>query len=319
MSPNPVPTPRYRFWLHGLVVLATALTFPLLLSGGSVSVYRVGMAVPDWPTTFGVNMFLYDMLNSSWGVQLEHSHRLLGSAVGLVCVAVFLAFLVAEPRRWLKGLAFAALVGVSLQGVLGGIRVLRVSTPLALLHGCTAELFFAFMVAFCVLSGRDWATPVDARPDPARLRRKTLVTLIMVYAQVVLGAWVRHYGDTVGLLVHAFFATTVWGHATAIAIRVLRRRSELPELAPSARAMLVLVTAQLALGVLSWWLLRPFDGLPHEVLPGQAAVRIAHQGLAAFLLAASIVLTLRTYRHLSPRGPITSGPVPAIEPLEAVA
>ena len=101
------PAAVYRPWLHGLAVLTAVLTFPLLLSGGSVTVYRVGMAVPDWPTTFGVNMFLFNMLESSWGVQLEHSHRLLGTLVGLSCIAVFLGFLLFEPRRWLKWLALA--------------------------------------------------------------------------------------------------------------------------------------------------------------------------------------------------------------------
>lgn len=318
------PAAVYRPWLHGLAVLTAVLTFPLLLSGGSVTVYRVGMAVPDWPTTFGVNMFLFNMLESSWGVQLEHSHRLLGTLVGLSCIAVFLGFLLFEPRRWLKWLALVMLVSVCVQGVLGGVRVLQVSTDLAFFHGCTAGLLFSFMVAFCVWCGVDWARAPEPLADASKLRRRSMVTLIMVFAQLVLGAWVRHYGDWRGVIVHAVFAMAVWGHALALGIRVLKQRMRVPSLVPSAWAMLATVNLQLLLGVLSWWLLRPFDGVARQVWPAQAAIRVAHQGLGALLLAAAIVLTLRAYRHLSsfsssPVGQMPGSPLAVDEPVEAVA
>ncbi len=77
---------RYRPWVHRLAVVGSALTWPLLLVGGTVTVMRAGMAVYDWPTTFGVNMFFYNMFEASWGVFVEHGHRLYGSLVGLACV-----------------------------------------------------------------------------------------------------------------------------------------------------------------------------------------------------------------------------------------
>jgi cytochrome c oxidase assembly protein subunit 15 len=315
-SPPPAPgTPR---WLHASAVIAAVLTWPLLLVGGSVTVYKVGMAVPDWPTTFGVNMFLYNMLDSSFGVQLEHSHRLLGSALGLVCIVLAGGFLVSERRGWLKALAVLALVLVSLQGVLGGTRVTRNSNTLAFLHGCTAEAVFAFLVALCVLSGRDWSRPGLALGDPSHLRRKSLVTLILVYLQVILGAWVRHYGSNTGVLVHAFLASTVLGHAVAVGVRVLRDRERYAALVPSAWGVLLGVIAQVVLGGLAWWLLRPFDGIPRTVWPGQAALRIAHHGVGALLLASSMVLTLRAYRHLG--GDLRREPTgPMVRELEAVS
>ena len=89
--------------------------------------------------------------------------------------------------------------------------------------------------------------------------------------------------------------------------------------------MLVTVNLQLLLGVLSWWLLRPFDGVARQVWPAQAAIRVAHQGLGALLLAAVIVLTLRAYRHLSSPshsssvGQLPGSPLEVDEPVEAVA
>jgi cytochrome c oxidase assembly protein subunit 15 len=288
----------YHPVLHGLVLLTTALTWPLLLVGGSVTVYRVGMAVPDWPTTFGVNMFLYDFLNSPWGVQLEHTHRLLGAAVGLLCIAVAAGFLLKERRGWLKGLAVAALVAVIAQGVMGGFRVRWNSRDLAFVHGCTAEAFFALMVAFCVYAGRGWATTVEPAADDQRLRRKTMTVAALVFAQIVLGAWVRHYGDWRGVLVHGLFATTVLGHVLAVGVRVRRVAASVPSLLPSGRALVVLAVAQLVLGLAAWWLLRPFDGVARTVWPAQAAVRVMHQGLGALLLASAIVLALRARRAL---------------------
>jgi cytochrome c oxidase assembly protein subunit 15 len=281
------------------VLLTTALTWPLLLVGGSVTVYRVGMAVPDWPTTFGMNMFLYNFLNSPFGVQLEHTHRLVGAAVGFLCIAVAAGFLWRERRGWLKALAVVALVAVIGQGVLGGFRVRWNSRDLAFFHGCTAEAFFALMVAFCVFAGRGWVAPVAPAADGQRLRRKTLTVAAMVFAQIVLGAWVRHYGDGRGVLVHGLFATTVLGHVLGVGIRVRRVRGDVPALVPAARALVGLAVAQLAIGLLATLLLWPFDGVARTVWPSQAAVRVLHQGLGALLLAASIVLALRARRGLA--------------------
>ena len=67
-----------------------------------MTTYRVGMAVPDWPTTFGMNMFLYDFWNAAFGVFIEHAHRLYGAAVGLATIVLAVWFLAAERRRWMK-------------------------------------------------------------------------------------------------------------------------------------------------------------------------------------------------------------------------
>jgi cytochrome c oxidase assembly protein subunit 15 len=144
------------------------------------------------------------------------------------------------------------------------------------------------------------------------------VTLLLVYAQIVLGAWIRHYGDGRAVLAHAAIATAVWGHAIALAIRV--RRGPAGRLVASARAMLVLSTLQVGVGALSWWLLRPFDGVARTVWPAQALVRIAHQGLGALLLASTLVLTLRAFRLLrSPDARTPGAAVLQYPGVEAVA
>ncbi len=79
---DPIDAP-YRRVAHWMALGAAVFTLPLLYVGGSVTTYRVGLAVPDWPETFGINMFLFNMWEHPFGVRVEHSHRLYGAAVGL--------------------------------------------------------------------------------------------------------------------------------------------------------------------------------------------------------------------------------------------
>jgi cytochrome c oxidase assembly protein subunit 15 len=298
-SNHSLATP-YRRGPHWVAVFAAVFTWPLIFVGGLVTTYRVGMAVPDWPTTFGMNMFLYRFWEAAWGVFIEHGHRLYGAAVGLATIVLAVWFLAAERRWWLKALGVLALLAVIGQGVLGGYRVRLNSTTLAAVHGCTAQAFFALMVVLCVLTGRDWAGPVERVPDRDHVRRRAAVTLALVAAQVVVGAWLRHFGTSASLWLHALLATAVWGHAAALSWRVDRARVRTPALLAAGRALGGLVTFQVVLGIAAWWLLRPFDGMPRTVTTLQALVRTAHQANAALLLAATVILTMRALRHLAP-------------------
>ena len=166
-TPNAEPTsprapPRGP---HAVAVVAAVFTWPLIFVGGLVTTYRVGMAVPDWPTTFGMNMFLFRFWEAAWGVFIEHGHRLYGAAVGLATLILAVWFVAADRRASMKALGVLALLAVIGQGVLGGYRVRLNSTTLAAVHGATAQAFFALMVALCVLTGRGWSDPLrDAWP-----------------------------------------------------------------------------------------------------------------------------------------------------------
>jgi cytochrome c oxidase assembly protein subunit 15 len=285
---------------HWVALFAAVFTWPLICVGGSVTTYRVGMAVPDWPTTFGINMFLYNFWHAPFGVRVEHTHRLYGSAVGLATIVLTVWLLVADRRRWMKELGALALVGVIVQGVLGGTRVTQNSTVLAAIHGVMGQAFFALIVALCVFTGAEWINSGKRRPDPGRFRRRAIATLAMVAAQIVAGAWLRHFPSTTALVVHAVLAVAVLAHAALLASRVERHRTEAPELVPSARALAVIVTIQVVLGIAAWWMLRPFDGIPRTVSILQAMVRTGHQANGALLLAAVVVLALRATRHFEP-------------------
>ena len=116
-------------WPRRAALSAALLTAPILLIGGTVTTLRVGMAVPDWPTTFQQNMFTYplsEMLKDA-GVFWEHSHRLWGALVGLAVLATCVLTLACEPSRRLKALSVVALVAVVGQGLLGGKRLAQVT------------------------------------------------------------------------------------------------------------------------------------------------------------------------------------------------
>ncbi len=290
---------------HRVAVFAAVFTWPLIFVGGLVTTYRVGMAVPDWPTTFGMNMFLYRFWESAWGVFIEHGHRLYGAAVGLATIVLVAWLLAAERRRWLQAVGGIALLAVIGQGVLGGYRVRLNSATLAAVHGCTAQAYFALMVALAVLTGRDWSAEraIHRTPDHDYLRRRAAVTLSLIYAQVVVGAWLRHYGSMAALILHALLAAAVCAHAALLAWRVKRSRAEVPALLPSAQAMAALVVLQVALGVAAWWQLRSAAVTARVVTNAQALVRTAHQANGSLLLAATVVLTMRAVRHLNPVDP----------------
>ncbi len=137
-------------WVHGLAITLMVATVGLLFLGGMVTSHEVGMAVPDWPATYGENMFTYNFLDKSWGIILEHTHRLAGSVIGLITIALGVAIYRTEKRVWVRWLGLAAFIGVVVQGVLGGGRVMLnaiFGQSLAAIHGCFAQAFFALVVA----------------------------------------------------------------------------------------------------------------------------------------------------------------------------
>ena len=114
----------YSPWLHRIALFTAGATFLLIVIGGIVTSTESGLAVPDWPNTFGYNMFLYPLSEMVGGILYEHSHRLMGSIVGLLTIALFIMLILKDSRRWIKWLGLVAFIAVSVQRALGGLRVL---------------------------------------------------------------------------------------------------------------------------------------------------------------------------------------------------
>jgi heme a synthase len=206
--------------LHWYAVVAAASVSLLICSGGLVTSHEAGMAVPDWPNTFGYNMFLFPVSRWVGGVFFEHTHRLIASTVGLLTVILCIALFVIESRRWVKTLGLIAVGAVIVQGILGGLRVTENNAVLGLFHGCLAQSFFALMATIALVTSRFWERLEQAGSGPERqrkgvathqspntrnlspltshlsllksCRRWVVVVTGMVFLQLVLGASMRH-------------------------------------------------------------------------------------------------------------------------------
>jgi heme a synthase len=242
---------------HSMAWALVGTVFPLIWVGGLVTTHDAGMAVPDWPGTYGYNMFLYpwtSWLAAPWDLFIEHGHRLLGSLAGILTIGfVACAFRYNVPPL-LRWLAPTLLLLVVFQGVLGGLRVRMKSESLALVHGCVGPLFFACCTAAVVLTSRRWheANPL---PNSAAITRSALAGLILAYVQLIFGAVLRHPADDgsprlfhVVLLFHIMLAVALLGHIVAMAWKIHRQAIAEPWLKRPASLLLVLAFTQITLG-----------------------------------------------------------------------
>jgi cytochrome c oxidase assembly protein subunit 15 len=181
----------------------------------------VGLAVPDWPTTFGYNMFLFPVSKWVGGIFFEHTHRLIASTVGLL--TIILAFWIwrADERRWMRNLGFAALAAVILQGILGGLRVTLLKDEIGIFHALLAQAFLGMLIVITLATSRLWSRllgtarcavrELDEAPTrdprtpqrgvPTRtLSRIVIGTTLVIYLQLGLGATMRHQHRDLSIL-----------------------------------------------------------------------------------------------------------------------
>ncbi|MDE0467185.1 MAG: COX15/CtaA family protein [Candidatus Poribacteria bacterium] len=286
----------YNPWLHRTARLTAGATFLLIVIGGIVTSTESGLAVPDWPTTFGYNMFLYPLSEMVGGILYEHSHRLMGSLVGLLTVGLFIFALVRDTRKWLKWLGLVALIAVIVQGVLGGLRVTQINRNFAIVHACLAQAFFALLCGIAWFTSRDWWKDRTASVNETaqKLRRLSLITTCLIYLQLIFGAILRHTGSR--LDAHLLFAFLVALHIFLLARRILGTNDETQRIAPSMTLLLLgLLFVQLMLGTGAFFAKLTAFG---ETFATALTVTIttAHVAVGALMLVSSFVLTLKIYR-----------------------
>lgn len=289
------PSPSsFSLWPHRLALVLACTTFPLLFIGGLVTSLGAGLAVPDWPTTFGYNMFFYPWSKMIGGIFYEHSHRLIASLVGLITIALALTFWTKEKREWLRWLGVAALGLVIVQGVLGGLRVVLLQQTLAIIHACTAQAFFALAVSLALFSSAEWRAPVSEKSiaDGGRLRRLATITTTMIYLQIAFGAVLRHTGERIDA--HLLLAALVTLHVVLLVIRTVRLHADHAKLLRPAYLLTALLALQLVLGSVSYF--SKFSVMlrwPYEIV---VLTTTTHLIVGALMLVTSLVFTMRAYR-----------------------
>lgn len=299
--------------LHLFSILVAASTLVLIFAGGLVTSTGSGLAVPDWPNTYGWFMFSFPLDKMVGGIFYEHGHRLIASTVGFLILVLACWLWRVEPRAWVRRLGFVALAAVIAQGILGGITVLWfLPPPISIAHAGLAQIVFCLTVTIALATSRGWRAGYAApgggagTPDDRTLQRVALATTLVVYAQIVAGATMRHTGA--GLAIPDFplafgqivpphwdakIATHFVHRAGALIVSVLilattmhvfaheRRRRELVR---PAVLLLALLATQVTLGAYVIWTAKQF------------VINSLHVAVGASVLGTSLALTMRAHR-----------------------
>jgi cytochrome c oxidase assembly protein subunit 15 len=288
---------RYNRAHHIFATLVACATLIVITAGALVTSNDAGLSVPDWPTSFG---YLVKVPHFVGGVRYEWSHRMVAGTLVTLTLGIAIWTLVAERRRWLRWLAVGAFCTVIAQAILGGLTVLFFQPPaVSTAHATVAQTFFCIAVAIAVFTGRRW---VEEQPyvefDHRRpsLVTLTLLSIFVLYVQLILGGMFRHHG--MSWWPHLLNAVVVSFVLAWTAVRALSVYSHVEAVRRPAVLMLSLLIAQLCLG---------FAAFLTRVAWGRDAVQpelpmvvatVTHVAVGAMLLATTVVLAIQVWRHV---------------------
>jgi heme a synthase len=282
---------------HAFAVFTACATLVVITAGALVTSNDAGLSVPDWPTSFG---YLVKAPRFVGGVRYEWSHRMVAGTLGVLTLAIAIWTLWVERRRWLRWLAIGALCTFITQATLGGMTVRFFQPPwLSTAHATVAQTFFCIAVAIALFTGRKWVEePPHVEFDSHRpsLFTLTLLSIFVLYVQLILGGMFRHHG--MSWWPHVLNAVVVSSVLAWTAIRAISVYSNIDAVRRPAIVMLSLLITQLCLG---------FTAFLTRVAWGQGAVQpelpmvastVAHVAVGALLLATAVVLAIQVWRHV---------------------
>lgn len=289
-------TTPYNHAHHYYALFTAFATFLVIVAGALVTSNDAGLAIPDWPTSFHA----LHMAPVFGGVTYQLTHRMIASVTILLTLGIVIFTLAIDHRGWMKKLAIAAFCTVLVQAVLGGVTVLNFLPPaVSTAHSVVGQTFFCIAVTIALLTGRKYTgetqrTAIDRRKPS--LIALTLLSVLVLYVQMILGGMFRHKG--MSWEAHVFNAVTVCIVLTWTSVRVLSCYSQVESLRRPAIIMLGLLMTQLCLGFLSF---------VTKIVWGQTAVQpqsmmvwstVAHVAIGALLLATAVVLAVQAWRQV---------------------
>lgn len=298
-------------WPRRLALALGVVTLALITVGGMVTTHKAGMAVEDWPGTFGWNMFAYPIdrwLFGPFQLMIEHSHRLLGSLAGMTSIALLLTTFGKNVPKWAKWGAVGLLLLVIFQGLLGGLRVRLDARKVALLHGCVGPTFFACAIAFATACSKSFqsashpsAERASASPRRTGFTAAAMTLLALVWAQLVLGAHLRHPLDDgsprvfqLFVVFHILVAVAVYLQSWMVHGQAKAITSVSPSPINSPRGwswvLVALTTSQLLLGLSTWVVKYGFPPALHWI-PYAAQFQVtARDGASAAIVTGHVVV-----------------------------
>jgi cytochrome c oxidase assembly protein subunit 15 len=307
---------RYNSALHRFTIFFSVCVFFLIVAGALVTSNNAGLAVPDWPTSFGS---LYKIPPMVGGIKYEHGHRMLAEFVGFLTIVFAVWTQMKDSRPWMKKLGWFALVLVIVQGIFGGLTVKHllpwyVSTT----HGLVAQTFFALSMLLVIFNRRRWAEH-EVTPIPQRksfdLRQLSWVAVAVIYMQLFFGAAFRHSADwkikngdpfVFPFQLHVYGAILATVILFYVCIRAISAYNQIKPVRGMGIAILALLLIQLSLGITSYFV-RVLHG--HEVSSptvAMVAVTVAHVVVGALLLAHCFMLAIQARRYLAPAAALVS-------------
>ena len=264
---------RYSKWLTRFAWFTAAATLLLVCSGGMVTSKNAGLAVPDWPTTFGYNMFMFPISKWIGGIFFEHTHRLIASTVGFLTI-ILAVWLWRAGDSFLRNLGLIAVGAVILQGILGGLRVTMLKDQIGIFHACLAQAFLGLLVFIALATTPFWraglqnltalSSQVYRRLDPLKIFACAITAAI--YVQLGLGATMRHEHRDLSILDF-----------------------------PTANGAWIPDTSAPALAKINAW--RDTQGLS-DVNAFQIWLQMAHRFMAVVIAVAIIAFCARAWREL---------------------
>jgi heme a synthase len=283
---------------HTFAVFTACAAFVVITAGALVTSNDAGLSVPDWPTSFGYLVKIPHYFGG--GVRYEWSHRMVAGTLGMLTLAIAIWTLLVERRRWLRWLAIGALCTFVTQATLGGMTVLFFQPPwLSTAHATVAQTFFCIAVAIAIFTGRRWIeepSRVDFDSRRPSLFTLTLLSIFLLYVQLILGGMFRHHG--MSWWPHVVHAVLVAFVLSWTAVRAISVYSNIEAVRRPAILMLSLLIAQLCLG---------FTAFLTRVAWGRNAVQpelpmvastVAHVAVGALLLATTVILSIQVWRHV---------------------
>ena len=286
----------------------------------------VGMSVPDWPTTYGYNMFLFPYSKWVGGIFWEHSHRLIASGVGFLTLILAGVTFWKEKRSWVKWLAVTAVLLVILQGVLGGLRVTLYKDQIGIFHAALAQSFFGLLLVIASVTGRGFLAGRWTGDEIASsLRRLGIAALFLTYFQLGIAATIRHQHAPLAIRDFPTAYGTLFPETSPAALEKINAERQQDRIAPvsasqiylqmmhrfGAVALLLVVIAFVARVVkvtplghwLRGWSLLWCGAILLQILLGAmtiwfnkaADVATSHMALGALLTAFTILLVFRLF------------------------
>ena len=266
--------------LHRLASFSAFFAFFVLFAGGMVTSTGSGLAVPDWPLSYG--QWMPPMVG---GVLFEHGHRMIASVVAALTCILAIWIHLTDTRRWMRRLSLAAGFGVLLQAVLGGVTVLYGLPPqVSIAHAVLGQSLFCCLILIAQGSS-SWYLETSETPG-GTLWKKGRLAVGILFVQLVLGAILRHTGT--GLASHLVGAFLAFWAVSRVAY--IGQSDGGPDIQILSLLLMLMVLAQVFLGV------GAFLGRSDRAIGFIALLPTAHQALGALILGITVLWTLRAHR-----------------------